>query len=186
MSIAIYALCVVLHGEGPEPLGKKATFVAQKGHRIAHRRSPRRGTRALEPVYARHWHTHEVMALEGAPPTALDRYLRCWFTGERGGVSPALVDVVVATARTFDTRYVEIVSGYRHPKYNLWLRKKGREVARDSVHTTGGAIDFTLPGRSVRGVYRHLLAHHDGGVGYYATSGFVHVDLGRKRTWSGS
>ena len=60
-------------------------------------------------------------------------------------MDPRLVGMVVAAARNFHSDVVDVVSGFRHPKYNLMLRKKGHQVARDSQHTQGHAIDFYLP-----------------------------------------
>ena len=93
---------------------------------------------------------------------------------------------MLAAAEHFGAREIDIISGFRHPKYNLMLRKKGREVAAKSQHTEAKAIDFFLPGVATRELYDWLLATHDGGVGFYPVSEFVHVDLGRKRTWNGT
>src|SRR5687768_18307985 len=49
---------------------------------------------------------------------------------------------VVMAAQQFKSDFVAVVSGFRHPKYNLMLRKKGRQVARDSQHTHGNAVDL--------------------------------------------
>ena len=63
---------------------------------------------------------------------------------------------------------VEIVSGYRAPKYQLMLRKKGHEVARDSEHPRGEAVDFRLPGVPTRQLLGFVRAQRLGGVGFYA------------------
>jgi uncharacterized protein YcbK (DUF882 family) len=78
-----------------------------------------------------------------------------------------------------------VVSGFRHPKYNLMLRKKGHEVARDSQHTHGTAIDFRLPGVATDVLHRWAIGRRLGGVGLYKDSGFIHMDTGRVRYWSG-
>ena len=174
------------HDLSPPAGSKKAAYLASKGRR-RRGRPLRAGRRARRPVYAVHAWTHEILVLDPLPPaTVLDRFLRDHFTGSLGGVPPKLVATAVDTAHTFDTRKILVISGYRSPKYNLWLRKKGREVARRSQHTRAKALDFALPERDVRRVYRHLLRTHDGGVGFYPVTGFVHVDLGRKRTWKGT
>ena len=143
---------------------------------------------AVEVLYARNLHTHEVMALEGpdVTPQAVDAFLRCWFTEEQRDIPDELVARMRSAAHRFDARQVHIVSGFRHVKYNKLLRKKGHEVALQSEHTTGSAIDFSLPGVDVTTLYKWLLAEHDGGVGFYRGSGFVHIDTGRKRTWKGT
>ena len=45
------------------------------------------------------------------------------------------------------------------------------------------AIDIRLPGVRTADLRDAALALHRGGVGYYAQSGFVHVDVGRVRRW---
>jgi uncharacterized protein YcbK (DUF882 family) len=45
------------------------------------------------------------------------------------------------------------------------------------------AIDVRVPGRSLIAVREAALALRLGGVGYYPTSDFVHVDVGRVRYW---
>lgn len=92
---------------------------------------------------------------------------------------------MIATAKHFRAREIRIVSGYRHPKYNLSLRKKGRQVASGSQHTQGHAIDFYLRDIPIRRVYRWLHKTYDGGVGFYARTRFVHVDVGTRRRWRG-
>ena len=61
-----------------------------------------------------------------------------------------LVEVLGHVARRFSAGRIEVVSGYRSPKYNLMLRKKGREVARTSQHSEGNAVDFRLRGIPTR------------------------------------
>jgi len=45
------------------------------------------------------------------------------------------------------------------------------------------AIDIRLPGIPTAHLRDAALALHRGGVGYYAASHFVHVDVGRIRRW---
>lgn len=182
LALALVALGV---GGSAQP-SKKTRFLADKARPSLTRAVP---SETIRVVYARNLHTHEVMPLElpGLSSDARDRFLRCWFTQEPpDGIPPMLVERIVAAAHTFESRHVRIISGFRHPKYNKLLRKKGREVAQKSQHTLGHAVDFNLAGVSVRTLYPWLRRTHDGGVGVYRTSGFVHIDTGRKRTWSGS
>lgn len=175
------------------PIGtKKASYLAAKrSQRETTVAAPRR---SVTPVFARNLHTHEVMPLVRTEPNGSthlldeDRYrsfFRCWFTHHEQVVPSELVARVVEAASVFDVRRVHVVSGFRAPKYNLMLRKKGHEVAQKSQHTLGHAIDFALVGVQTHSLYRWLLRHHDGGVGFYPYSAFVHVDLGPKRTWRG-
>jgi uncharacterized protein YcbK (DUF882 family) len=45
------------------------------------------------------------------------------------------------------------------------------------------AIDIRLPGLPLQKLRDAALAMKRGGVGYYAASNFVHVDVGRVRRW---
>ena len=79
-----------------------------------------------------------------------------------------------------------MVSGYRSPKFNLMLRKKGHQVARESQHTLGTAVDFRVRGASTEALNQFVRSLHIGGVGYYPRNKFIHADTGRVRYWSGS
>ena len=77
----------------------------------------------------------------------------------------------------------EVISGYRSPKTNAYLRRKSPCVAKDSLHMQGMAIDVRLTDirtRELRDIARQL---RFGGVGYYAKSDFVHLDTGKIRFW---
>ncbi len=79
---------------------------------------------------------------------------------------------------------VQIISGYRSPATNNALRARSSGVAKKSYHMLGQAIDFRLEGvnlRKVRDIAREIKA---GGVGYYPSSNFVHIDTGPVRYWS--
>ena len=66
------------------------------------------------------------------------------------------------------------------------LRKKGREVARQSQHTEGNAVDFRVRGVPTQRLLNYVRSLRIGGVGYYPHSQFVHSDTGRVRFWRGS
>jgi uncharacterized protein YcbK (DUF882 family) len=133
--------------------------------------------------------THEWLAIDAAKPAVpravVDAFLRCHFTNEPTDMADKLIPTVVAAARHFNVTTVDIVSGFRHPKYNLMLRKKGRQVARDSQHTHGTAIDFWLPGVPIATLHAWAKARKMGGVGLYLGSGFIHMDTGPIRYWNG-
>jgi len=144
-------------------------------------------TSAQKVVFARNLHTNEIMALDGPSvrPQAVDEFLRCWFTGKHVEIADGLAVRIVMAAHRFEAQEVHIVSGFRDPKYNRLLRKKGHEVAERSQHMEGKAVDFTLVGVGTLSLYRWLRQQHSGGVGYYPVSGFVHIDEGPRRTWRG-
>jgi hypothetical protein len=172
-----------------KPLSKKDALLAAKSSQ-ATSRPLEAGDVAVKPIWAHNLRTHEIRVLEGpagmTEQAERSAFFRCWFTAKQGPIPGALVERILASARHFEVREVRIISGFRAPKYNLLLRKKGREVAESSEHSEGLAIDFFLPGIGTRELYEWLLGEHEGGVGFYPVSEFVHIDLGRKRTWKGT
>ena len=76
-----------------------------------------------------------------------------------------------------------VISGYRSPASNAVLREQSQGVAKHSLHMDGLAIDLRVPGRNLADVRNAAIALRGGGVGYYPASDFVHVDVGRVRTW---
>ena len=78
---------------------------------------------------------------------------------------------------------IDIVCGYRTPWSNNYLREHGHGVALHSQHMEAKAIDIRIPGVKTAQVRDAALALQRGGVGYYAASDFVHVDVGRVRRW---
>jgi len=173
-----------LPAEAQPVAGKKALFRAMKLVPLPKRIE----LPAQPPVTLYNLRTREALpVLGGTRPTQRDwsELVRCHFTGNTAWVSERLANEVITVARRLGALRVEIVSGYRDPKYNRWLRKKGREVARQSRHTRGQAVDFRLRGVPIRRVRDWLLRRKAFGVGYYPRSGFVHLDVGPVRRWSG-
>jgi len=78
---------------------------------------------------------------------------------------------------------IDIVCGYRTPWSNNYLREHTHGVALHSQHMEAKAIDIRVPGVPTAEVRDAALAMHRGGVGYYAGSNFVHVDVGPVRHW---
>ncbi len=146
------------------------------------------GTKPARLVNLYNEHTKDWLAVDPASPpnlTAISFFLRDHFTNEVTKMDPKLITVVVAAAAQFKSDFVNVVSGFRHPKYNLILRKKGHQVARDSQHTHGNAIDFQIPTCSTQKLEAWAKAQKLGGVGVYLASGFVHMDTGPIRFWTG-
>jgi len=81
---------------------------------------------------------------------------------------------------------IDVVCGYRTPWSNEFLRSRGAVtgVAKNSQHMQAKAIDIRVPGVSTSALRNVALALHEGGVGYYPVSQFVHVDVGPVRTWT--
>jgi uncharacterized protein YcbK (DUF882 family) len=99
-------------------------------------------------------------------------------------IDTGLLDTLhtLQSALGFDGPY-EVISGYRSPETNEMLRSQGRAVAERSLHTEGKAIDVSVPGIDLHHLRDVALALEAGGVGHYANPGFLHIDVGRVRTW---
>lgn len=76
-----------------------------------------------------------------------------------------------------------VISGYRSPATNKMLNKKSSGVAKRSHHMLGQAIDIRIPGFDTHQLRNAAVALKGGGVGYYAKSDFIHLDVGRVRRW---
>jgi uncharacterized protein YcbK (DUF882 family) len=112
-----------------------------------------------------------------------NRFLRDWRRKEPTKMDPALLDLVWEVyQKTGSKKPIQVISGYRSPRTNKMLRRRGRKVAKTSQHTRGKALDFFIPGVSVSKLRALGLKAHRGGVGYYRGS-FVHLDTGRVRHW---
>lgn len=114
----------------------------------------------------------------------ISHVLRDWRNGQVKAYDPRLLDLLFALQKKLGTREpFDIICGYRSPQTNAMLRRTTRGVARNSLHLKAMAIDLAMPGRSLRAVRDAARQLKMGGVGYYASSGFVHVDTGSIRYW---
>lgn len=135
-------------------------------------------------------HSNEAMALDARAPSD-DRFARLMPDRTNGDVhrfDPRLLGVVRRVAERHPGARIDLVSGYRSPKFNEHLRKKGHRVASHSEHSLGHALDFRVEGLSPAEIVAELRAlGWKGGIGRYdgASDRFVHVDVGRERFWMG-
>ncbi|MGZ5479300.1 MAG: DUF882 domain-containing protein [Candidatus Aminicenantales bacterium] len=115
----------------------------------------------------------------------VNHILRDTRTGEIKDIDVDLLDLLVRLGRTLPTEGpFHVISGYRSKNTNEYLRKTGGGgVAANSLHLVGKAIDIRVPGVALRDLYRKAVSLQGGGVGIYPGSDFVHVDVGRVRTW---
>lgn len=110
--------------------------------------------------------------------------LRDWRRNEAIRIDPKVLDAVWELYREVGaTEPIEIICGYRAPATNAMLRRRSNGVARFSQHTLGKAIDLHIPGVSLAKQREAALRLQRGGVGYYPSSTFIHVDVGRIRHW---
>jgi uncharacterized protein YcbK (DUF882 family) len=133
----------------------------------------------LDIVY-RHGDTYDPNAL-----AQLNHYLRDHRTGTVHEYDPRVFDLLHDLTARLGKPYAEInvVCGYRTPWSNEYLRSHGHGVAEHSLHMQAMAIDIRIPGVPTSELRDTAMAMHRGGVGYYASSDFVHVDVGRVRYW---
>ncbi|MGL4861410.1 MAG: DUF882 domain-containing protein [Enterobacteriaceae bacterium] len=99
-------------------------------------------------------------------------------------IDPRLFEQLFRLQLLLGTRQpIQLVSGYRSVATNNRLRSRSRGVAKHSYHTLGKAMDFYIEGVSLSHIRKAALNMGAGGVGYYPSSNFVHIDTGPKRTW---
>lgn len=114
----------------------------------------------------------------------VNRFLRDFRTGDVHEMDPGLLDILYDLQALADRDSTfEIISGYRSPATNAMLHERSRGVATFSQHMLGKAIDIRLTGFPTKRLGEYARSLSRGGVGYYASSDFVHVDTGRVRFW---
>ena len=106
-------------------------------------------------------------------------------TGAVKNIDPHLLDYLYGISLKLETRSspFHIISGYRTPETNAMLCRESGNVAKNSLHIQGKAVDIRLPDRKVSAVRRVAVSLKKGGVGYYPSENFVHVDVGDIRCW---
>ena len=115
----------------------------------------------------------------------LNRFLRDHYSGTVGIIDPRLYDILsdMKSLLRTDLAY-HIISGYRDPNTNERLRTtRGGGVAKTSLHMQGRALDIRMPGVPLDALRDAALELKAGGVGYYSSDRFVHIDTGRVRSW---
>ena len=139
-----------------------------------------------------HTHTGEKLRVAYAEgghhiPEALaevNQFLRDFRSGEAHPMDPRLLDILHHLQQaTGGKGPFEIISAFRSPQTNQMLRANGGGVARRSLHMEGKAMDIRLRGVDTRRLRQAALELQAGGVGYYPSSDFIHVDTGRVRSW---
>src|SRR5829696_5896976 len=118
--------------------------------------------------------TYDAAALK-----QLNWFLRDWRTNGPTQMDPQVFDIVWAVYRDVGADVpIHIISAYRSPATNGMLNRRSKGVAERSQHMLGKAMDISLPGidmNRVRAAGMRRLQH--GGVGFYGSSGFVHLDV---------
>jgi uncharacterized protein YcbK (DUF882 family) len=117
----------------------------------------------------------------------LNHLLRDFRVDQEKSIDPNLFDLLHELGGTLETdQPYHIISGYRSAQTNAMLRERGGAhtgVASSSLHLVGKAIDIRLPGVRLDHLRSAAASLKLGGVGFYPSSNFVHVDTGRVRYW---
>ncbi len=114
----------------------------------------------------------------------IDHLLRDHRTEETHPIDPLLLDYlhdlsgVLGLAGPF-----HVISGYRSASTNAKLRRFSSGVAKRSLHMEGRAVDIRVPDVPAAQVREAAISLRYGGVGFYPSSDFVHLDTGRFRHW---
>jgi uncharacterized protein YcbK (DUF882 family) len=108
-----------------------------------------------------------------------DHIARCSLTGVEKDMSIKLLELLDKVEDHFGKRGLLLLSGYRTPRLN----RITPGAAAHSRHMLGWAADIRVPGYTPAAVKRYALKLGVGGVGYYPSQGFTHLDVGRVRYW---
>lgn len=110
--------------------------------------------------------------------------LRDHRAGIASPIDPKLLDLLYQLQATVEhPGEFHVISGYRSPATNDMLNKHSSGVAKRSYHMLGKAIDVRLPDFDTSKLHQAAVSLKRGGVGYYARSNFIHLDVGRVRYW---
>jgi uncharacterized protein YcbK (DUF882 family) len=142
-------------------------------------------------IQMRHASGERITATYWADGEYIDSAYRdlCVFMRDRRANSaiqmdPTLLDIVYAFngwLEYFGLRPEIILnSGHRTAKNNSATEGS----AKNSLHIFGKALDVAIPGVSTAQIARFGLWVGGGGVGWYPSKGFVHIDTGRIRVWA--
>jgi uncharacterized protein YcbK (DUF882 family) len=119
--------------------------------------------------------------------TQLNHLLRDFRVDLEKPIDPKLFDLLHELNGTLETdQPYHVISGYRSPETNSMLRERGGShtgVATQSLHMVGKAMDIRVPGVKLDRLRTAAASLKLGGVGFYPSSNFVHVDTGRVRYW---
>jgi uncharacterized protein YcbK (DUF882 family) len=110
--------------------------------------------------------------------------LRDFRTGSADPIDPKLLDLLYQLQARVDYQgELHVISGYRSPETNAMLAQRSSGVAKHSYHMLGKAIDIRMPDFDTHQLYKAAISMKSGGAGYYSSSDFVHLDVGRVRHW---
>jgi len=114
----------------------------------------------------------------------ISKVLRDHRNGTVHPIDPGLLDLLYKVQAGLETSSpFHVISGYRSPDSNAKLAAASTGVAKRSMHMDGKAIDIRMPGVELTSLHKAAKVLKGGGVGFYGSSNFVHMDVGRVRYW---
>jgi uncharacterized protein YcbK (DUF882 family) len=140
---------------------------------------PESGER-LDAIYVRNGE-YDPVVLQKINYLFRDRH-----AGVVGPIDPELIDYLVDIRTRLglpQTVTFEILSGYRTPETNRRMAWSNKQVAKESLHMHGWAVDFRIAHVDGRAICEIAKTMQRGGVADYPADNHVHVDLGNIRTW---
>jgi len=186
---AVSAICLLLPncGRSESPAPPTTTAVAPTGQKYELKLYHLHTGESLDVVY-RIGDTYIPAAMD-----QLNHFLRDHRTQDQSHYDPKEFDLLHSLMAKLGKNgsVIDVVCGYRTPWSNNFLRTRGGTaspavtgVAKNSQHMQAKAIDIRVPGVATSKLRDVALSLHDGGVGYYPVSQFVHVDVGPVRQWT--
>ena len=103
--------------------------------------------------------------------------------GREAPIALRLIELLAYVQDHFHPRQMTLLSGYRSPEFNADLRASGGAAAQTSLHTQAMAADVAFTGIDLRQLWKQLRTLQTGGVGYYRSGKFLHIDAGPPRFW---
>lgn len=137
-------------------------------------------TEAVDLVYYHNAH------YDPAAMRKINHLFRDKRANKEGDIDPELIDYLVDIRTRLNlpsSVTFQILDGYRTPETNEWMAKRNNNVASESLHMHGWAVDFRIQGVDGRAICEVAKTMQRGGVAYYPKDNHVHVDLGNIRTW---
>ena len=188
-ALAVLVLCVL-----------SACDAGDKGyHQVSGRGLPKTDpdgdpVRRIVMIYP---YTHETLDVvyfhdgtyDGRIMAKIDQLMRDRHANVAGRIDPELIDYMVDIRKRLGlppNAPFQVLSGYRTPETNASLAVSNANVAKESLHMHGWAVDFRMEGVNGKAICEIAKTMQRGGVAYYPKDNHVHVDLGNIRTWQQS
>ena len=122
---------------------------------------------------------HDGLAVDPVALAEISAVLADSRTGAVHAFDPSVLDILWETGQRAGIRgEFMVVSGFRSAETNAAVCGAG-----NSQHLRAGALDVCVPTAQLAGFSDSALGLRRGGVGVYASKGFVHLDSGPVRRW---